>query len=160
MTLAAQPDACSVLGGFSANAPNGVVTFNGPQAVTITFNDNTAALVGTLSASGQRTGPVTFTFGGDRRVTGTNRWRRVYTLKNTGADLRNVVLALDGPLTNVVSVFGAAGQTRCAGPVGASYIAVPNLRRNQNVQITIEVTTQNPAKPWTANVRLLAGGKP
>jgi large repetitive protein len=161
LTLTATPDACSVFGGFSANAPAGVVTFNGPQHVTVTFNDNTATVVGTLSASGQATGPVTFASGGDRRVTGTDHWRRVYTLTNTGAtDLTNLVLALDQPLTNVSALANAAGQTSCAAPLGSGYIVVPNIARGASVQVMVEVVTPNPTQRWSGALRLLTGGKP
>jgi hypothetical protein len=160
LVLNAQPDACSTLAGFSANAPNGTVTFNSPQAVTITFDDASAFSVGTLSVNGQRTGPVEFKFGGDRRITGTNRWRRVYTLKNTGPDLTNVVLALDPPRSNVAGLVNGIGQTQCAAPLGSSYVAVPDLKRGASVQVAIEVTTQDPLKNWSSTLRLLAGGKP
>ncbi len=159
VTLDPTAATCSVLGGYSSNAPGGVVTFSGPEAVTITFNDNTSQLVGTLPATGSATGPVKFTFGGNRRVTGTNEWLRGYTLTNTGPDLTNLYLAVD-PLTNVTSLFNPAGVTQCAAPLGDGYIVVGNLARGQSVQIAIEVVTVNPLANWTGNLRLLSGGKP
>ncbi|HMD48597.1 MAG TPA: hypothetical protein VKG79_05845, partial [Bryobacteraceae bacterium] len=159
VTLDPTAATCSVLGGYSSNAPGGDVTFTGPEAVTITFNDNTSQLVGTLPASGSATGPVTFTYGGDRRVSGTNRWQRAYTLTNTGPALTNLYLALD-PVTNVTSLYNAVGTTQCAAPLGDGYIQVASLAQGKSVLVLLDVVTANPAARWTANLRLLSGGKP
>jgi hypothetical protein len=136
-----------------------VVTFSAPEAVTITFNDNTSQLIGTLPATGSATGPVTFTFGGDRSVIGTTRWRRVYTLKNTGPALSNLYLAVD-PVTNMTSLYNAAGTTQCAAPLSDGYLQIGSLGAGQSVQLTLEVVLANPAAKWTGNLRLLSGGKP
>jgi large repetitive protein len=159
-TLNATPGTCSVLGSFSSNAPGGTVTMSQPQAVTVTFNDNTAALSGTLSAAGVASGPVRIAFAGDRRITGTNRWRRSFNVTNTGQPLSNAVLAIDAPFTNVTSVFTSSGVTACVSPLGSAFLTIGNLPTAVTVSVTVEVVTADPVAPWRANFRVLTGGKP
>lgn len=149
-TLTATPGACAALPVFSANAPNGVVTMSQPQNATVTFPSNTA----TPATA------ITFTFAGDRRITGTNRWRRTYTLRNTGAALTGVAVAIDPPFTNVSSVYLPTGTTQCAAPLGSAYLNVGNLAAGATYSLTVEVVTVDPAVPWSIQVRALAGGKP
>ncbi len=148
--LVATPGACALPATFSANAPAGVVTMSSPQNVTITFPANVAQLAPA----------VKFTFAGDRRITGTNRWRRSYVLQNTGTALTNVVVAIDPPFTNVQSVYVSNGVTQCAVPLGSAYLNVGNLAAGATFNLTVEVVTTQPTAPWTINVRALAGGKP
>ncbi len=158
--LTVTPAACSLLGGFSANAPNGLVSMTGPQNVTVTLNDNTARLAGALTAAGAGSGQVKFTFAGNRRVTGTNRWRRTYNLRNTGAALTGVVVAVDPPFTNVSSVTNGNGLTACASPLGSVFINVGTLAAGATKTLTVEVETPNPNASWSASFRALASGKP
>jgi hypothetical protein len=158
--LTATPAACSVLGGYSANAPNGLVPMTAPQNVTVTFNDNTSKLVGSVTAAGLSTGQVRFTFTGNRQVTGTNRWRRTYRVTNTGAALTGVVVAVDPPFTNVAAVTNGNGTTSCATPAGSTFINVGNLGAGVSATLTVEVQISGPSTAWSAAFRALAGGKP
>lgn len=149
-TLVATAGACSLPATFSANAPAGVVTMAAPQTVTVTFPSGAAQL-----APG-----VKFTFAGDRRITGTNRWRRSYVVQNTGAALTNVVVAIDPPFSNVDSIYVSNGTTQCVAPLGSAYLNIGNLAAGATFNLTVEVVTTQPTAPWTINVRALAGGKP
>ncbi|MDQ6700158.1 MAG: hypothetical protein M3Z36_08225, partial [Acidobacteriota bacterium] len=158
VTLTATPGACSIFAGFSGNAPGGTVTFVAPQLVTATFNDGTPVVISRLAAADQpSSGPVKIQVTGNRRVVGTNRWRRTYLLTNTGSTVTNLTLALDNPVMNVVNLFNADGLTSCAAPAGNPYIKVPDLAAGGSVTVTLDVTTADPDAVWDGALRLMTG---
>lgn len=155
------PFPCSTFAGFSPEVVNGNLVLNSPKTLTATFNDDTAMVAGTLSPDGQSvTGQLSFAVTGDRRVTGTSRWRRTYDIVNHGPPLKRVALALDGPLTNVTGVFNASSFTSCARPFGSAYISLPDLATGAVASVTLEVTTIDPTQPWSGTLRVLSAGTP
>jgi hypothetical protein len=151
VTLTEKPAACSEFVSYSANAPAGVVNMTMPQSVTATFNNGTARDV---------TKQVVMTVTGNRRVTGTNRWRRTINISNPGAALAKVWLAFDAPMVNVVSVTNTVAKTTCSATAGSPYIKLLDIPAGTVSAVTLEVTTANPDALWSALLRVLSGDLP
>jgi hypothetical protein len=145
VTLTAIPGTCYGPPAWSGNAPGGVAIMSGPQTVTATFQNVSAAAVAAH---------VTATPGAVRLNKSTGRYQQVLTVTNTGSALTNASVFFDN-LPSGVSLSNPDGTASCA-PTGGPYRNVASIPAGTST-LTVEFTVTNPAAAIQYSPRVLAG---
>jgi hypothetical protein len=145
VTLTATPGTCYGAASWSANAPSGLVAMTGPQTVTATFSNTSAA---------NYASNVTVIQGAFRLNHISNRYQQALSVINSGTALFNVSLVFDG-LGSGEALYNPDGTTTC-GLAGSPYRNIASLPFG-TTPLVVEFSVTNPAAPIQYTPRVLSG---